>query len=280
MHDDRTLEALGLSVVPREHPLSYPGRWPRESGLLHGDHLLPLRPAADEPPGEWTVEGTVEGTVNGAASSLDAFLAGIGHPPVERRVPLLAIGSNASPAQLRHKLRERTVVPMTRARVSGIGIGVSAHVSLMGYVSASPFRAPGRTRELFVIWLDADQLRLVDASEGLFTPSGNYQRLALPDSSVQLESGQVPDGVQLYVNRRGVLHNGSPVPRPHAEQRELLKALLDESASLRALFGATPEEFVLRARGDRALCAAGTRLFADEGRTAVSGLETLIRRRA
>ena len=39
---DRTLAALGLNVVPREHPLEYPGAWPRESGLLDGDRLLPL----------------------------------------------------------------------------------------------------------------------------------------------------------------------------------------------------------------------------------------------
>lgn len=294
MRDARTLEALGLSVVPREHPLSYPGAWPRRSGLLYGNHLLPLHPTTDRPVGEWPVEPRPHPgpgpSVNGPSgpsghsghsggelpvhTCLDAFLARHGHPRTEDRVPLLAIGSNASPAQLRHKLRDNAVVPMTKARVTGIGIGVSAHVSLMGYVSASPFRAKGAPRELFVIWLDADQLRMIDASEGLFTPGGNYQRITLSSSPAQLESGQLPDGVQLYVNRRGVLHNGSPEPRPHGGQRALLASLLSESARLRELFGGTPEEFVARARGDRALCAAGTRLFAEEGWTTPSGLET------
>jgi len=270
VHDARTLEALGLSVVPREHPLSYPGVWPRRSGLLYGDRLLPLHPMAQQPPGAWSLDPEP----HTEPVALDTFLARHGHARTEDRVPLLAVGSNASPAQLRHKLRDDAVVPMTRARVTGIGIGVSAHVSLMGYVSASPFRAQGAPRELFVLWLDVDQLRMIDASEGLFTPGGNYQRLALSPSSVQLESGQLLDGVQLYVNRRGVLHNGSPRPRPHGGQSALLTSLLSESARLRELFGGTPEEFVARARGDRALCAAGTRLFAEEGWTTPSGLET------
>ncbi len=68
----RTLEALGLARAPREEPLLYPGAWPAESGLLVGDRLLPL----DD------------------------------HVTYEDRTPVLAIGSNACPAQLRHKMAE------------------------------------------------------------------------------------------------------------------------------------------------------------------------------
>ncbi len=81
--EDRTLRALGLDVVPREHPLEYPGAWPRESGLLDGDRLLPLD--------RWAFED---------------------------RVPVISVGSNACPAQLRHKLAESGIVsplPMVRA---------------------------------------------------------------------------------------------------------------------------------------------------------------------
>ena len=65
--DDRTLESLGLAEAPREHPLLYPGAWPSDSGLLDGDRLLPL----------------------------DRLV-------YDDRVPVLAIGSNACPGQLRH----------------------------------------------------------------------------------------------------------------------------------------------------------------------------------
>lgn len=132
--DPFALEALGLAEAPRDHPLLYPGAWPADSGLLDGDRLLPLDRLRHED-----------------------------------RVPVLAVGSNASPAQLRHKMAEYGItspIPMVRTRVTGIDIGVSAHVSLLGYVSASPVDAPSAVRELFVTWLDAEQLAVIDASEG------------------------------------------------------------------------------------------------------------------
>ncbi|NEA65144.1 hypothetical protein [Streptomyces sp. SID12488] len=249
-----TLESLGLAEAPREHPLGYPGVWPSESGILDGDRFLPL-PA--------------------------------GPPPdfprlFPDRVPVLAVGSNACPGQLRHKMAEfdiREPLPMTRALVSGIEVGVSAHVSRLGYVSASPFNAPGNVRELFVTWLDADQLAVIDASEGVPVPTGPYDRawLPSPDVGVELESGERLPGVYAYVNRRGVLHDGSGSPRRHPGERRLLTELLEESPALRDLFGGTPEEFCARARFDRDRCDRGTRLFAAEGLVVASGLEPYVR---
>ncbi|MEU1291596.1 hypothetical protein ABZ439_04040 [Streptomyces sp. NPDC005840] len=245
---DRTLEALGLGEAPREHPLSYPGVWPVGSGLLDGDRLLPLERLT--------------------------------HPD---RVPVLAVGSNASPGQLRHKMaaaRVTSPVPMTRAGVTGLEVGVSAHVSVMGYMSASPFRSPGTVRELFVTWFDAAQLALVDASEGVPLPDGHYLRVWLPASEVRIElaDGTVLPGAFGYVNRRGVLLDRSGSPRVHLrDQRALLTGLLADSPGLRRLFGDTAREFSRRARADPELCAAGTLLFAAEGMVTASGLEGLAR---
>ncbi|MFF2125176.1 hypothetical protein ACFVW1_07215 [Streptomyces olivochromogenes] len=241
--DPRTLEALGLAEAPHEHPLSYPGARPEESVLLDGDRLLPLTRRV-----------------------------------YEDRVPVLAVGSNACPAQLRHKMAQSGVsgtIPMVKTRVFGLGVGVSAHVSLMGYVSASPFHAPGAVGELFLTWLDAAQLAVVDASEGVTVAEGAYDRAWLSASEVRivLDSGELLPGVHVYVNRRGVLHNGSGTPRPHPGERPLLASLLAGSARLRELFGETPEEFCARARGDAALCARGTELLAVEGLAMASGLE-------
>ncbi|MFC5954984.1 hypothetical protein ACFP51_10910 [Streptomyces pratens] len=243
------MRALGLAEAPREHPLRYPGAWPRESGLLDGDRLLPL----------------------------DRLVH-------EDRVPLLAVGSNASPGQLRHKMDQSGIsspIPMVRARVTGVGVGVSAHVSRMGYVSASPVEAPGTVRELFVIWLDAEQLAVIDASEGVPLPGGNYDRAWLPSPDVRIE---LPDGTALpgayaYVNRHGVLHDGTRAPRGHPGQRPLLTGLLLCSRSLRELFGVSAEQFSARARADPALCARGTAVFAEERLVTASGLERYVRPR-
>ncbi|WP_399881973.1 hypothetical protein ACGH7X_04860 [Streptomyces sp. BBFR51] len=250
--EDRTLRALGLAGVPREEPLLYPGAWPTESGLLCGDRLLPLDRAVHEDGGD--------------------------------RVPVLAIGSNASPGQLRHKMAEFGIgspIPMVRSRVTGLDIGVSAHVSRMGYVSASPVGAAGVVRELFVLWLDAEQLAVVDASEGVPMAGGNFDRAWLPAPDVRVEPGDgtVLRGAYAYVNRHGVLHDGTGAPRRHpGEQRPLITELLHGSARLRELFGVTPEEFCARARAraDRRLCERGTRLFAEEERVTASGLERYV----
>ncbi|MFL4902508.1 hypothetical protein ACJ6WF_04835 [Streptomyces sp. MMS24-I2-30] len=239
----RTLEELGLAEAPRDHPLSYPGAWPADSGVLCGDRMLP----ADR----------------------------LVHPD---RVPVLAVGSNACPGQLRHKMAEFSVtsgIPMVKARVTGLGVGVSAHVSRMGYVSASPFRAPAAVRELFVTWLDARQLAVVDASEGVPLPAGNYDRawLPAPDVRIELADGTALAGAYAYVNRHGVLRDGDGAPRHHPGQRPLLAGLLRASAELRELFGGTPEEFCARARADAGLCDRGTELFAQRGWATASGLE-------
>ncbi|WP_367325014.1 hypothetical protein [Streptomyces sp. HUAS ZL42] len=241
------MEALGLGEAPCDHPLLYPGAWPRQSTLLDGDRLLPL----------------------------DRLT-------YTDRTPVLAVGSNACPGQLRRKMAESGItspIPMVKAHVTGVGVGVSAHVSRMGYVSASPIDAPDAVRELFVTWLDAEQLTVVDASEGVPLPFGNYRRawLPAPEVRVELADGSALAGVYTYVNRHGVLHNGSPEPRPHPGQRALLTELLLASARLRTLFGVTPEEFCTRARADARLRARGTRLFAEERLVTASGLERYVR---
>ncbi|MGP3637195.1 hypothetical protein ACTU45_28280 [Streptomyces sp. 24-1644] len=195
------------------------------------------------------------------------------------RFPVLSVGSNACPAQLQHKMNGlgiSSTIPMVKVRATGIDIGVSAYVSPLGYVSSSPFHAPGATRDLFVTWLDAAQLEVVDASEGVFTPGGEYDRVMLPgaDFPMEMPSGELLGGV--YVHRYGVLHDGTGTPRHHNGERQLLTELLSESRRLREWFGDTPEEFSSRARGDDQLCEKGTRLFRDEERITRSGLENYV----
>ncbi|GHD32410.1 hypothetical protein [Streptomyces galbus] len=245
MEAGATLEELGLADVPREVPLAYPGTWPRESGLLAGDRMLPL----------------------------DRLV----HP---ERTPVLCVGSNACPGQLRHKMATFGItapVPMVRCRVTGLGVGVSAHISRMGYVSAAPVHCPSAVRELVVIWLDARQLAVIDASEGATLPDGNFVRVRLPvpDVRIELADGTVLPEAFAYANRRGVLRDGDGLPREHPGQRALITELLLDSAELRRLFGDTPEEFCARARADAHLCVRGTRLFAQEDRVTRSGLEHL-----
>ncbi len=245
-HGGRTLEALGLAESPHDHPLTYPGAWPDDSALLDGDLLLPL----------------------------DRLVH-------DGRTPVLAVGSNACPAQLRRKMQAFGIdspVPLVKTRVTGLAVGVSAHVSRLGYLAAAPFLAPGRVTELFLTWLDDEQLAVIDASEGVPRPDGNYARawLPAPDVGIDLTDGTSLPGAYVYVNRHGVLDDGTGAPRTHPGQRPLLTELLSGSARLRELFGVTPEEFSARVRADVRLCALGTEVFAREKLVTASGLEPYV----
>lgn len=250
----RRLDTLGLAGVPVLDPLSYPGRpvpWP---ALLRDDGLLALEPGPG-PVGRWRA--------GAGGGELDAVLRASGAVPVADRVPVVAVGSNASPAQVRHKLSAAglpVVVPMVPVLVDGVGAGVSAHISAPGYVGAAPFAGPVRSA-LAVSWLDADQLAAVDATEP------NYRRVALTPQHfpVTLPGGAALSGAWLYVGRHGVLTLDGGGPRSCGDQRTLLRDLLAGSGRLRALLGPGPREWVTRAAADPAVRAVGAGLFADLG---------------
>lgn len=253
MASARTLAALGLDGDPLSRPLSYPGPIPAESGLLVDGSYRELRPAPGRELGTWDVE-TPAGAV-----PLDDALRAAGVTPTGRRLAVLAVGSNAAPAQLERKFSRRgvpAVLPMVRVRVTGIAAGVSAHVSHGRYVPSTPMVSPGEVSELFVLWLDDVQLAALDETEP------NYRRTPLDERfPVRLPSGwRVPD-CAAYVSRWGCLADQRGELRRAGDQRQLLADLLAESNALRRLCGDTPEAFVEAAR-DAAVRDRARHLFA------------------
>jgi hypothetical protein len=248
---------------PLTDPLTYPGRIPAASGILIDGTFRPLNAVAGAGPAHWAVSPT----------TLAALLDQLGSP-LSSRVPVLAVGSNASPSQLRRKFAGRPVhpaVPLTLAEVTGIVPGVSAHVSKPGYIPAAPATVPGAISRAFVIWLDAAQLRALDETEP------NYWRrtLAADAFPVKLVSGIVLPKCFIYVGRHGCLADAAGHPRRMVDQRALIQELLDESARLRGLCGETLAEFVARAQ-DPAVRDAVRQTFILEGSVlAQPGLDRL-----
>lgn len=252
-----TLAALGLDVVPALHPLAYPGRPVPGPCLLTGGELLPLgvRPL---PLGQWHVAGR----------ALDEALAERGAAPISRRHPVVAVGSNASPAQVTYKMLRRGIpaaVPMVPVRVRGISVGCSAHIGRAGYVPAAPYLDPAAETSLVVSWLDQEQFRAVDETE-----FPNYRRALLPgdDFALALPSGEKLDGAWLYVSSYGVLVDpDTGLPRPGGgDQAALLASLINASPRLRTLLGPDPARWARKAATDRAVRESGTGVFAEEGR--------------
>ncbi|MDT3398375.1 hypothetical protein RKE29_17265 [Streptomyces sp. B1866] len=258
---DRSLAALGYGDVPALSPLTYPGRPVTAPALLVGGELWDLR-AGPGPVGTWRVPDGPDGTPGGP---LDAVLARLGQAPVAERLPVLAVGSNASPAQLSHKLTRLelpSALPLVPVRVRGVAVGASAHIGRYGYVAAAPYADPNADTRLVVGWLDPAQLAAVDATE---TPA--YHRLPLAsDFPAVLPSGEPLAGAHLYAGARGVLADATGAPRAGGgDQAALLAGLLAASARLRALLGPDPATWVARAGSSVALRDAGTRAFREEG---------------
>ncbi|WP_055564226.1 hypothetical protein [Streptomyces atriruber] len=262
---DRALAALGLDGVPALQPLTYPGLPVTAPSLLTGTELLALsaRPGGL---GAWAIEGAGQG-LHGPHSTLDDVLGTLGQPPVAGRHPVVAVGSNASPGQLAHKLGRLGIpgaVPMVPVRLRGIGVGCSAHIGRAGYVAAAPYARAGARLTLVVSWLDPAQLPAIDATE-----LPNYRRIPLSGDAydMTLPSGERLAGASVYVSARGVLADPlTGLPRPGGgDQAALLDALLDASPPLRELLGPDAAAWVRRAAADPELRERGTLLFAEEG---------------
>ncbi|MDN3355312.1 hypothetical protein [Actinomadura sp. DC4] len=243
----------GLGRDPIGHPLTYPGALPEGSGLLDGDRFRPLiAPPGDEtPPGEWRLDG---------ATTLDGALRTAARPALADRHPVVAVGSNGSPAQLHRKFAGRADlrVPLIHATVRGLLPGVSAHVSRPGYVPAAPVLAPGAVARLPVVWLDETQLSVLDATEP------NYRRLPVPDAVAVAGDGRRPE---LYAGRHGCLVDRRGEPFALTAQADLLGALLADLPELGRLTGATgPGDFVARVRRDPELRERVRLLWRREGR--------------
>lgn len=159
-----------------------------------------------------------------ARRSLSAVLADLGEAPLADRTPVLAVGSNAAPAVLRHKLGSRgvsTVVPVLTGVVRALDVTHSAHVARGGYVPAAPVhRSRSRSRAVLQL-LDDHQLAAVDETEP------NYERVEVSAARypVVLGGGVRPRRVHVYASRRGVLDLPGRPAGPLLPQPEVLRLL-------------------------------------------------------
>lgn len=230
---------LSGETAARENPDKYPGWWPSQSFVIHvkkasaGPELFYLKPptlgfqnreAKSQDLSSFRA-GHLEvfsASNHGYHGSLNQFLRDRGLAPMEQRVPVLAVGSNASPSQLAHKFKHAGLsgtIPTIRVSVAGHGVGFVPGVSKFGYVPATLISRAGLNSELFLQFLDANQLVVMDESEGVNSPPGDggliigtsYDRDPLKTNLV-LPHGEQIGLAYAYVARSGYLAiNGKPV---------------------------------------------------------------------
>ncbi len=171
------LRAAYEAPAPAEAPDTYPGPVPAWSFRLHHEGITFLQP--------YQVERRTAG-----------------------RQPVLAVGSNASPAQLRHKFWADVdllaSLPVTRAIVTGVAAVYTPYRAGYGSVPTTAHLDPTMRSVLSVLWLDDDQLEHLHQTERGAYRVGLVGRAEGVSAEVE-GIGTVADDLVVYVSAHGTL---------------------------------------------------------------------------
>ena len=154
----------------RDRPCEYPDarpareRWPF---LYRHSLAYPIVPNPDLPV---TLPDLALRTERGV-ETLAAWLQAAGATPLDRRIPVLAAGSNVYPRQLADKFLLHPVVDDSvialPCRMHGLRVVYAAALSISnGYVPVTVQHDPTAETTTWIQWLTADQLRAISTTEG------------------------------------------------------------------------------------------------------------------
>ena len=144
---------------------------------------------------------------DGAVRPLPALDDAVFADPVfAGRTPVLAVGSNQSPDQLRRKFAHLPSfqIPVTRAWLADFDVVYATHVTRYGSIPGNLFPTPGARVRLSVTWLDADQLAAMHATE---IAGDHYVFGRLGEVDLAIDNGPMLRQVHGYVSLQGCLRD-------------------------------------------------------------------------
>ncbi|MFS2294967.1 MAG: hypothetical protein FWJ90_20105 [Actinomadura sp.] len=174
-------EEIGHWRPARSFPDHYPGDCPDYDYLLLNDRVHPL---VHEGGGDFSVPGC-------DAGSLNALLSKLGLPSMEERVAVVAYGANRNPATLHIKLNgygyrppngTDLCIPVLRSTLEDADVaacGLHGQGYLYGELLLDSEHCRGTTLDARVLMVDADQLGVLNDSEGI--RQGQYKPARIPE---------------------------------------------------------------------------------------------------
>lgn len=141
----------------------------------------------------------------------------------QQRTPVIAYGSNAAPWVLADKFtrlyggnqeyKGSMVIPVTKATLRDYDITWLARFTGGGGLPATISAAPGTEVEVWLTWLDADQLAWMNDSEEIGEPGGLYSLNRLPRAQLSTMGYGLDQDPLVYVSCYGALRapNGKAV---------------------------------------------------------------------
>ncbi len=127
------------------------------------------------------------------------FYQGI-HISLKDRVPIISIGSNRSPYQLKNKFGVKENLCVTPAKLYNSVIVYAASMSAYGSIPATQWPCEGSVSDLNLLWLNQDQLQIMHLSEGLGIA---YNYVELDNDTVILQDEDYSGPIFGYVSMRG-----------------------------------------------------------------------------
>lgn len=195
------IDPYDMWQAPVHRPAQYPGYWPTSSCIVTSNNVMEL-----------TGTGADFGSYIHEGATVDSIARSLGHPPCADRIPVVSVGSNAAPSQLRFKFLgepSKLFTPMFLAQVP-VSVVYAAHRTPYGSVPSTPYVEPDTEisyTELFVQLMTAEQLERIDDTE---FPA--YKRVELPGPAL-IDGDQV--AVQAYVTTGNVIsENGRALIMP------------------------------------------------------------------
>jgi hypothetical protein len=159
-------------------------------------------------------------TWKGENKVLKDVISELGLEPLEEWYCILAYGSNACPAQLKHKSFEAVVV--VKCRMFDVLPVYAGFESRFKYIPATLARAPGEEVETWVTLLRPSDLKEMDRSEG--RPK-TYDLYEVTEGRLYTENGKEIRPIYAYVttDKNGLyLHGGKIIPL-EPDQHRILK---------------------------------------------------------
>ena len=132
---------------------------------------------------------------NGEVSAFDPAATASRHP-------VIAVGSNRAPQQLKRKFGGREMVPVQHAKLHDHDVVHSAHLSTYGAVPATLRHVEATTVYVGITWLTTVQLAVMHNTE---LPNGNYDYVQMRGIQLETEHGAALTEAFVYQSTRGHL---------------------------------------------------------------------------
>ena len=129
---------------------------------------------------------------------------------LENRIPILSVGSNRSPYQLKRKFSLDEDICVTPAKLFDSDIVYAASMSAYGSLPATQWPSEGTIVDLNVLWLKEEQLNTMHLTEDVGVA---YHFVKLQKGTVKLRDLKYSDDIYGYVSVAGVLSFNENAPK-------------------------------------------------------------------